>query len=88
MEAAQIVDLLQQLSNLASSPSWVSRHGSVLTISSLLRHNPSSVITSAEFPSLVDCLKNGLQDEKVFVVLMVQFYALFIDQFLKSQLLL
>lgn len=64
MEAAQIVDLLQQLSNLASSPSWVSRHGSVLTISSLLRHNPSSVITSAEFPSLVDCLKNGLQDEK------------------------
>ncbi|KAF2306959.1 hypothetical protein GH714_022778 [Hevea brasiliensis] len=64
MEAAQLIDLLQQLSNLASSSSWVSRHGAVLTISSLLRHNPSSVITSAEFPSLVDCLKDGLQDEK------------------------
>ncbi|XP_048226208.1 protein ILITYHIA isoform X2 [Ricinus communis] len=64
MEAAQLIDLLHQLSNSASSPSWVSRHGSVLTISSLLRHNPSSVITSAEFPSIIDCLKDGLKDEK------------------------
>eukprot|EP00257_Ricinus_communis_P017959 XP_015576531.1 protein ILITYHIA [Ricinus communis] len=64
MEAAQLIDLLQQLSNSASSPSWVSRHGSVLTISSLLRHNPSLVITSAEFPSIIDCLKDGLKDEK------------------------
>ncbi|XP_065852916.1 protein ILITYHIA [Euphorbia lathyris] len=64
MEAAQLVDLLQQLSDLASSPSWVSRHGSVLTISSLLRHNPSSVFTYAEFTSVVGSLKEGLKDEK------------------------
>ncbi|KAG8649815.1 hypothetical protein MANES_08G142350v8 [Manihot esculenta] len=61
--AAQLVDLLQQLSNSDSSPSWVSSHGSVLTISSLLRHNPF-LITSAEFPLLADCLKDGLQDER------------------------
>lgn len=67
--AAQLVDLLQQLSNSDSSPSWVSSHGSVLTISSLLRHNPF-LITSAEFPLLADCLKDGLQDERVFSVLM------------------
>ncbi|KDP23748.1 hypothetical protein JCGZ_23581 [Jatropha curcas] len=64
METAQLIDLLHKVSSLASSPSWVSRHGSVLTISSLLRHNPSSIITYAEFPSIVDCIKVGLQDEK------------------------
>lgn len=72
--AAQLVDLLQQLSNSDSSPSWVSSHGSVLTISSLLRHSPF-LITSAEFPLLADCLKDGLQDERVFSVLMGEFYA-------------
>ncbi|XP_050224461.1 protein ILITYHIA [Mercurialis annua] len=64
MEAAQLIDLLQQLANAASSASWVSRHGSVLTISSLLRHSPTSVMTSSEFPSIVNCLKDGLKDEK------------------------
>jgi hypothetical protein len=65
MEEPQLDDLLELLSNLASSPSWVSRHGSVLTISSLLRHNPSSVVTSQMFPSIMRCLKDALKDEKV-----------------------
>jgi len=65
MEEPQLDDLLELLSNLASSPSWVSRHGSVLTISSLLRHNPSSVVTSQMFPSIMHCLKDALKDEKV-----------------------
>lgn len=64
MEEPQLDDLLELLSNLASSPSWVSRHGSVLTISSLLRHNPSSVVTSQMFPSIMHCLKDALKDEK------------------------
>ncbi|WCJ36197.1 eIF-2-alpha kinase activator GCN1 [Euphorbia peplus] len=64
MEAAQLVDLLQQLVDLASSPSWVSRHGSALTISSLLRHNPSSVFTYEDFTSVVGSLKEGSKDEK------------------------
>ncbi|XP_011002020.1 PREDICTED: translational activator GCN1 [Populus euphratica] len=64
MEEPQLDDLLELLSNLASSPSWVSRHGSVLAISSLLRHNPSSVVTSQMFPSIMQCLKDALKDEK------------------------
>ncbi|XP_061943665.1 protein ILITYHIA [Populus nigra] len=64
MEEPQLDDLLELLSNLASSPSWVSRHGSVLTISSLLRHNPSSVVTSQMFPSIMRSLKDALKDEK------------------------
>ncbi|KAG6737159.1 hypothetical protein POTOM_059802 [Populus tomentosa] len=63
MEEHQLDDLLELLSNLAFSPSWVSRHGSVLTISSLLRHNPSSVVTSQMFPSIIHCLKDALKDE-------------------------
>lgn len=64
MEEPQLDDLLELLSNLASSSSWVSRHGSVLTISSLLRHNPSSVVTSQMFPSIMRSLKDALKDEK------------------------
>ncbi|KAG6737610.1 hypothetical protein POTOM_059138 [Populus tomentosa] len=64
MEEHQLDDLLELLSNLASSPSWVSRHGLVLTISSLLRHNPSSVVTSQMFQSIIHCLKDALKDEK------------------------
>ncbi|KAJ6761628.1 TRANSLATIONAL ACTIVATOR GCN1-RELATED [Salix koriyanagi] len=64
MEEPQLDDLLELLSSLASSPSWESRHGSVLSISSLLRHNPSSVVTSRMFPSIMHCLKDALKDEK------------------------
>ncbi|KAG6752975.1 hypothetical protein POTOM_043019 [Populus tomentosa] len=64
MEEPQLDDQLELLSNLASSPSWVSNHGLILTISSLLRHNPSSVVTSQMFPSTIHCLKDALKDEK------------------------
>ncbi|KAK9292309.1 hypothetical protein L1049_020274 [Liquidambar formosana] len=64
MEDGQLFDLLQELSILASSPSWSARHGSVLTISSMLRHNASMICMSTEFPSIVGCLKDTLKDEK------------------------
>jgi hypothetical protein len=65
MEDAQLTDLLQELSNLASSPSWSARHGSVLTISSLLRHNPITISLSPLFRFIVEHLKGTLKDEKV-----------------------
>ncbi|KAJ8770180.1 hypothetical protein K2173_011515 [Erythroxylum novogranatense] len=64
MDDTQLCELLQNLSDLASSTSWLSKHGSVLTISSLLRHNPSAVIISPEFPCIIDSLKAALKDEK------------------------
>ncbi|XP_059439580.1 protein ILITYHIA isoform X2 [Corylus avellana] len=64
MEDAQLTDLLQELSNLASSPSWSARHGSVLTISSLLRHNPITISLSPLFRFIVEHLKGTLKDEK------------------------
>ncbi|GMN25829.1 hypothetical protein TIFTF001_001087 [Ficus carica] len=64
MEDAQLTELLQELSDLTSSPSWSARHGSVLTISSILRHNPSAICTSTVFPSVLNHLKVSLKDEK------------------------
>lgn len=65
MEDAQLSELRQELLNLAFSPSWSARHGFVLTISSLLRHNPSAICMSTEFPSIINHLKATLKDEKV-----------------------
>lgn len=64
MEDAQLTELLQELSDLTSSPSWSARHGSVLTISSVLRHSPSAICTSTVFPSVLNHLKVSLKDEK------------------------
>uniref|UniRef100_A0A2N9J6T6 TOG domain-containing protein n=1 Tax=Fagus sylvatica TaxID=28930 RepID=A0A2N9J6T6_FAGSY len=64
MEDAQLTDLLQELSSLVSSPSWSARHGSVLTITSMLRHNPTAICMSPLFQSIVDNLKGTLKDEK------------------------
>ncbi|KAI9185460.1 hypothetical protein LWI28_007508 [Acer negundo] len=64
MEDAQLADLLEELLNLASSTGWAPRHGSVLTLSALLRNNPSPIFMSPLFPSIVDRLKNSLKDEK------------------------
>lgn len=64
MEDAQLTDLLQELSSLLSSPSWSARHGSVLTIKSMLRHNPTAICMSPFFQSIVDNLKETLKDEK------------------------
>ncbi|XP_062084326.1 protein ILITYHIA [Humulus lupulus] len=64
MDVAQLGELLQEISDLVSSPSWSVRHGSVLTISSILRHNPSAIYTSTVYPSILRHLKNTLKDEK------------------------
>lgn len=48
----------------ASSQSWSRRHGSALTISAILRHNPDMICASPLFPKVVDCLKSSLNDEK------------------------
>jgi hypothetical protein len=64
MEEDELNDLLQEVLNVASSTSWSARHGSMLLISSLLRRNPSAVFTSSSFPSMVQCLKISLKDEK------------------------
>lgn len=64
IEDNELTDLLEELVSMASS-SWHSRHGSVLTISSMLRHKPSAVCQSAMFSSILACLKTALKDEKV-----------------------
>ncbi|XP_059665692.1 protein ILITYHIA isoform X2 [Cornus florida] len=64
MEDGQLSDLLEELLNSASSPSWHTRHGSVLAISFILRQNTSSSRMSPMFPNIADCLKHTLEDEK------------------------
>lgn len=71
MEDAQLTDLLQELSSLLSSPSWSARHGSVLTIKSMLRHNPTAICMSPFFQSIVDDLKETLKDEKVYIPMLL-----------------
>ncbi|XP_038891106.1 protein ILITYHIA [Benincasa hispida] len=63
LEDNELTDLLEELINMASS-SWHSRHGSMLTISSMLRHKPSAVCQFAMFSSILGCLKSALKDEK------------------------
>lgn len=65
MEDGQLADLLQELLNLASSPAWAARHGSVLVFATFLRHNPSAISMSPLFLSILDRLKSSLKDEKV-----------------------
>lgn len=65
MEEVEVADLIQELLNLAASSSWASRHGSVLSFSVLLRHNPAAISISPTFQSIVDFLKRSLKDEKV-----------------------
>ncbi|KAH9784170.1 protein ILITYHIA [Citrus sinensis] len=64
MEDGQLADLLQELLNLASSPAWAARHGSVLVFATFLRHNPSAISMSPLFLSILDRLKSSLKDEK------------------------
>lgn len=67
MEIGQLTELLQELSELVASTSWSARHGSVLAISSVLRHNPSAVCSSKVYPSILNHLKLNLKDEKVIL---------------------
>ncbi|KAL6142934.1 hypothetical protein ACLB2K_061209 [Fragaria x ananassa] len=64
IEDTQLTELLQELSSFPLSLSWSARHGYVLTISSMLRHIPSTVCASTVFPSILDQLKAALKDEK------------------------
>ncbi|KAL3520591.1 hypothetical protein ACH5RR_018740 [Cinchona calisaya] len=64
LEDDQISEVLKELPTSTSSPSWFTRHGSVLTISALLRHNPTIVCASPSFPLVVNALKSSLKDEK------------------------
>ncbi|KAL9263861.1 ILITYHIA-like protein, partial [Drosera capensis] len=64
IEESQLSDLLQELASSASSSSWSTRHGSVLTISAMLRHNASTVCESLNFSSVLTSLKGNLKDEK------------------------
>uniref|UniRef100_A0A0A0LH87 TOG domain-containing protein n=1 Tax=Cucumis sativus TaxID=3659 RepID=A0A0A0LH87_CUCSA len=63
LEDDELTGLLEELINMASS-SWHARHGSMLTISSILRHKPSAVCQFAMFSSILGCLKTALKDEK------------------------
>ncbi|XP_071733980.1 protein ILITYHIA [Rutidosis leptorrhynchoides] len=64
LENDQISQVLEELPDKASSPSWYARHGSLLTISSMLRHIPTMVLASPSFTIVADCLKNSLNDDK------------------------
>lgn len=64
LEDNQISELLEELPNNASSSNWSARHGSVLTMSSMLRHIPTIISASPSFTVVADCLKNSLKDEK------------------------
>lgn len=66
LEEYQLPELLEALSDLASFSTWSARHGLVLMISSILRHNPSMLCASPLFSSVVDCLKDASKDEKVY----------------------
>lgn len=64
IEDELLAELLKELLDSALSSSWTTRHGSVLTISSMLRHCPSGVCLSSWSPSIISMLKDKLEDEK------------------------
>ncbi|CAO2827459.1 unnamed protein product [Amaranthus hypochondriacus] len=64
IEDRELEDLLEEFSNSALSSSWTTRHGLVLTISSMLRHCPARVCTTSCSSSIISMLKDMLKDEK------------------------
>ncbi|KAL5712127.1 eIF-2-alpha kinase activator GCN1 [Ranunculus cassubicifolius] len=64
MEETELHNLLQMLTDSMPNTTWFIRHGSVLTISSILRHHPESVYQSSLLSSIIDRLKAALKDEK------------------------
>jgi len=77
MEDGQISELLEELINSASSPSLSTRHGAVLTMSSMLKHNPS-VICASPTSAIVKSLQDSLKDEKVLGPFKTIFFALLV----------
>ncbi|KAL0402559.1 UNVERIFIED_CONTAM: protein ILITYHIA [Sesamum latifolium] len=64
LENAQISEVLTGVTDSASSSTWTTRHGSILAISSMLRHNAAIVCASPLFTSIIECLKSSMKDEK------------------------
>ncbi|KAM0871524.1 hypothetical protein ACQ4PT_039331 [Festuca glaucescens] len=57
-------DLVQALLSMGTLPDWCTRHGALLTFSSISRHSPTKLCDSASFASIVDLLKDSLKDDK------------------------
>ncbi|KAL0317538.1 UNVERIFIED_CONTAM: protein ILITYHIA [Sesamum angustifolium] len=64
LENAQTSEVLMGVTDSASSSTWTTRHGSILAISSMLRHNAAIVCASPLFTSIIECLKSSMKDEK------------------------
>ncbi|KAI0489335.1 hypothetical protein KFK09_029177 [Dendrobium nobile] len=64
LENSEVMDLLQTLSSLCTSPNWYNRHGAMLTLSSVALHAPSMICQSSLFLSIMDNLKSSLRDDK------------------------
>ncbi|CAH9129951.1 unnamed protein product [Cuscuta epithymum] len=64
LEDVEVVEVLNGTTNSALSPNWCTRHGAVLTISSILKHNPSIIFSSSSYGAVIDSLKSNLKDEK------------------------
>ncbi|EPS58996.1 hypothetical protein M569_15816, partial [Genlisea aurea] len=64
LENVEVSELLISIVESASSSSWTAKHGSVLALSSMLKHNASVICASPLFTRIFDCLKNSSKDEK------------------------
>lgn len=65
MDETETTDLVQTLLSMGTLPDWCTRHGALLTFSSISRHCPTKLCHSTSFPSIVDLLKDSLKDDKV-----------------------
>lgn len=83
MEDTELLELLRTLSDLASSPTWSVRHGSVLAFSSMFLNCASKICQSTVFSSITDHLKDALKDDKVLytVLLCWLVFSIFLCQY-------
>uniref|UniRef100_R7WCR4 TOG domain-containing protein n=1 Tax=Aegilops tauschii TaxID=37682 RepID=R7WCR4_AEGTA len=65
MDETETTDLVQTLLSMGTLPDWCTRHGALLTFSSISRHCPTKLCHSTSFPSIVDLLKDSLKDDKI-----------------------
>ncbi|GLJ35635.1 hypothetical protein SUGI_0716270 [Cryptomeria japonica] len=65
LEDGELSGLLAELSVPVPSESWAVRHGTILSLSSMFRLSAARICASEAFPTVVDCLKNKLKDDKV-----------------------
>ncbi|VAI01794.1 unnamed protein product [Triticum turgidum subsp. durum] len=64
MDETETTDLVQTLLSMGTLPDWCTRHGALLTFSSISRHCPTKLCHSTSFSSIVDLLKDSLKDDK------------------------